>query len=69
MPNANEATPPKPAAETPKPPRVDWANPNVPAGNAPPLPRWPLIVSALACGLWILFMAAMAFVRVRTTSV
>ena len=35
---------------------VDWENPKVPVGNAPPLPRWPVYVSGLAWGAWVLFL-------------
>ena len=36
--------------------RVDWEDPKVPVGNAPPLPRWPVYVSGLAWGAWVLFL-------------
>lgn len=36
--------------------RIDWENPKVPVGNAPPLPRWPLYVSGLAWAGWVLFL-------------
>ncbi len=36
--------------------RVDWEDPNVPVGNAPPLPRWPVYVSGLAWAAWVLFL-------------
>lgn len=48
--------------------KPNWDDPNVPAGNAPPLPRWPLIASAVVFALWVVFLIAMAIVRVRTTS-
>jgi hypothetical protein len=48
--------------------RNDWMDPNVPAGDAPALPRWPLVVSALAfCG-WLAFLVSMAALRVKTTA-
>lgn len=52
-----------------RPSKYDWADPSVPAGNAPPMPRWPLVVSAVVFALWVCFLIAMAIVRVCTTSV
>jgi hypothetical protein len=49
-------------------PKYDWNDPSVPAGDAPPMPRWPLIVSSIAFGLWFIFLVVMAIVRVKTTS-
>ena len=49
-------------------PKYDWADPNVPAGDSPPMPRWPLIASAVVFGLWLVFLVIMAIVRVKTTS-
>ena len=46
---------------------VDWNDPSVPAGDSPPLPRWPLIVSVVAFVLWIVFLLAMTVIRTRTT--
>lgn len=40
-------------------PRIDWADPNVPVGNAPPLPRWPLIVAGIAWLAWVVFLVVM----------
>lgn len=67
MTNADKTDPAPQAEAPPKPPKIDWRDPNVPAGDAPPLPRWPLVVSAIAFGLWICFLAAMAVVRYQTT--
>ena len=36
--------------------RIDWEDPNVPVGNAPPLPRWPVYVSGLAWAGWVVFL-------------
>lgn len=66
--NKAAAPAPGPAAEVAGRPRPDWADPKVPAGNAPPLPGWPLYLSAAAFAAWLLFLVAMAFVRVRTVS-
>lgn len=49
-------------------PTINWEDPNVPAGNAPPMSRFPLIASAVVFGLWIAFLVAMAFVRLKTVS-
>ena len=40
-------------------PRVNWDDPSVPVGNAPPMPRWPLVVSAIAWLAWVVFLIAM----------
>lgn len=46
----------------------NWSDPNIPAGNAPPMPAWRLLLAAAAFGLWLVFLIAMALVRIRTTS-
>lgn len=38
---------------------IDWEDPSVPIGNAPPLPRWPVAVSALVWASWIALLVAM----------
>jgi len=45
--------------ESAKPPQIDWADPKTPVGDAPPLPRWPLIVAVAGWTAWIGFLAAM----------
>jgi hypothetical protein len=40
-------------------PRIDWADPNVPVGNAPPLPKWPLALSICAWLVWVVFLVVM----------
>jgi hypothetical protein len=40
-----------------RPKGVDWSDPDVPAGDSPPLPPWPLHVSATLWGGWIIFLA------------
>ncbi len=42
-----------------KKPRIDWEDPNIPVGNAPPLPRWPLAVTGLAWLAWGVFLVVM----------
>ena len=47
------------SGDEPKKPRIDWADPNVPVGNAPPMPRWPLTAAAIAWIVWVVFLVAM----------
>lgn len=42
-----------------KSPRIDWSDPRTPVGNAPLLPRWPLVVSTIAWLAWVAFLVAM----------
>lgn len=49
--------------EVPKKPRVKWDDPSVPVGNAPPMARWPLVVSAIAWVAWIVFLIVMLVSR------
>ncbi len=49
-------------------PRIDWDNPDTPAGDAPAMSRWPLIASIVVYSGWIVFLVAMAYMRVSTTS-
>ena len=51
----------KPAEE--RKPKIDWADPNVPTGDGPPLPRWPLLSLGVVWVLVIVFLAAMAMMR------
>ena len=37
-------------------PKIDWADPKVPVGNAPPMPRWPLVVLATMWLSWLVFL-------------
>ncbi len=51
------------ASETPKEedkPAVDWADPSVPVGDSPPLPKWPAVVLGVAWFGWLVFLAFMA---------
>jgi len=43
--------------------RVNWDDPSVPVGNAPPMPRWPLVVTAMAWLAWVVFLIAMLVSR------
>lgn len=47
---------------------VDWFDPAIPAGDAPPMARWPLFAAAIAFGLWLIFLVVMVIVRMRTTA-
>ena len=52
-----------------KQPKYDWQDSNIPAGDAPPMPRWPLVISLLAwCG-WLVFLVVMMVARMKTTPV
>ena len=46
-----------------------WDDPKLPAGDSPPLPGWPLWVSAALWVGWVVFLVVMMFVRINTTSV
>lgn len=48
----------EPAAQ----PKSIWDN-NLPAGDSPPLPRWPLTLSITAYALWMVFLIAMMVLR------
>ncbi len=39
-----------------------WDN-DLPAGDSPPLPRWPLTASAVAYGVWMIFLISMMVMR------
>lgn len=39
--------------------RVNWDDPSVPAGNAPPMPRWPVVVTTIAWLAWVVFLVVM----------
>jgi hypothetical protein len=44
---------------------ADWNDPNVPVGDAPPVPRWPLYVWVTLWLAWIAFLVAMVIIRLR----
>lgn len=48
---------------------IDWADPSVPMGDAPPMPKWPLVLTASAWLVWIVFLVVMAFSRGPLTPV
>ena len=41
-------------------PAVDWNDPNIPAGNSPPLPGWPMWLSAVMWGGFAAFLITLA---------
>jgi len=48
--------------------RVNWDDPSVPVGNAPPMPRWPVVVTAIAWLAWVVFLIAMLVSRYDTVA-
>jgi hypothetical protein len=46
-------------------PKSIWDN-DLPAGDSPPLPRWPLTAAIVAYSLWMIFLISMAVLRLRT---
>ena len=55
-------------SEKEKKPRVDWEDPNVPLGNAPPLPRWPVAVAGIAWLALMVFLVLMLLSRSVATA-
>lgn len=47
-------------------PKSIWDN-DLPPGDSPPLPRWPLTAAIVAYSCWTLFLVAMMIVRLTTT--
>lgn len=45
------------------------ANEDLPAGDMPPQPAWPLVVGVAVWVLWLGFLAAMMVIRMQTTAV
>lgn len=39
-----------------RPKGVDWSDPDIPAGDSPLLPLWPLLASAALWGGWVVFL-------------
>lgn len=60
----DETTSP-PANVTAKPKSI-WDN-DLPAGDSPPLPRWPLTAAIVAYSIWMVFLISMAVLRIATT--
>jgi len=47
-------------------PRSIWDN-DLPAGDSPPMPRWPLAASIAAYACWMIFLIAMMVLRLMGT--
>ncbi len=45
---------------------IGSSDPSLPAGDSPPMPRWPLIAGIVAWCLWIVFLVAMMMMRLRS---
>jgi hypothetical protein len=45
-------------------PKSIWDN-DLPAGDSPPLPRWPLTAAIVAYSVWMVFLISMAVLRLR----
>ena len=43
---------------------IDWSDPRVAIGNAPPLPRWPLVLMILVWLAWIGFLLVTSLTRI-----
>ena len=43
-----------------------WDN-DLPAGDSPPLPRWPLTAAIVACAVWMVFLICMMIMRITYT--
>ena len=48
--------------------KIDWDDPSLPPGDAPPLPRWRLPASIITCLVFVGFLVTMVVLRVRATS-
>lgn len=42
---------------------INWDDPSVPIGNAPPFPRWPLVLAAVAWFASVVFLVVMMLDR------
>lgn len=47
-------------------PKSIWDN-DLPPGESPPLPKWPLTLSIAAYSCWMVFLVSMMIVRLTTT--
>lgn len=43
-----------------------WDN-DLPPGDAPPMPRWPLTVSIVAYSVWMVFLLSMMVLRITAS--
>ena len=46
-------------------PKSIWDN-DLPAGDSPPLPRWPLTAAISAYALWMVFLVSMMVLRISS---
>ena len=44
-------------------PKSIWDN-DLPAGDSPPLPRWPLTTAIAAYAIWMVFLVSMMVMRI-----
>lgn len=54
------------ASQRVEPPGIDWNDPQVPVGDAPPVSHWPLVVSAVCWFAWVAFLVATLFLGLDT---
>ena len=54
--------------EAPSGSTVGWNDPSLPAGQAPPQPRWRLVLSVAVFVLWLAFLVVMVVLRMRTAA-
>ena len=47
--------------------KIDWDDPSLPPGTAPPLPRWRLPVSIITYLVFVGFLVTMVVLRMRAT--
>ncbi len=45
--------------------KSQWDN-DLPAGDSPPGPKWHLVASAVAWGVWVIFLLVMALERITS---
>lgn len=44
----------------------DWNDPNVPVGDSPPMPAWPMVLCAVGWVAFVLFLVMMALSVTRS---
>ena len=50
-------------------PKATTTDPDLPAGDSPPQPKWPLILGVAAWAGWLVFLVVMMVARIKTTAV
>jgi|GEM_PF-3326569 len=48
---------------------VNWDDPNTPAGNGPPMPRWPMATAAVVWLVWMIFLLVVLLTRSKAVSI